>query len=144
MMPDFWTSSGYRFLSVDTLGRLIVSDDFLSTYLLRPELAPTPQSDDTELRLHDALLAEPRRAVADADIASIGDPDVRDNLRILLRFRDRLLAADSLEAAYAGLFQGEGVDVAPLFVDHLRQILCRHLLGNSADPIQARMAECFF
>lgn len=143
-MPDFWMSSGYRFLSVDALGRLVVSDDFLRTYLLRPELAPVPQSDEPELRLHDALLAEPRRAVTDAAIAAIGDPDVRENLHILLRFRDRLLAADSLEAAYAGLFRGEGVDVAPLFVDHLTQILCRHLLGKSADPIQARMAECLF
>jgi hypothetical protein len=143
-MPDFWRSSGYRFLSVDSLGRLVVSDDFLRTYLLRPELAPVPQSDDAELRLHDALLAEPRRAVADAEVAAIGDSDVRDNVRIWLRFRDRLLAADSIEAAYARLFQGDGVDVAPLFVDHLTQILCRHVLGADAAPLEARMAECLF
>jgi hypothetical protein len=143
-MPDFWRSSGYRFLSVDSLGRLVVSDDFLRTYLLRPELAPVPQSDDAELRLHDALLAEPRRAVADAEVAAIGDSDVRDNVRIWLRFRDRLLAADSIEAAYARLFQGDGVDVAPLFVDHLTQILCRHVLGADAAPLEARIAECLF
>ena len=143
-MPDFWRSSGYRFLSADTLGRLVVSDDFLRTYLLRPELAPIPQSDDAELRLHDALLSRPRRPVADAEIAAIGDADVRDNLRVWLRFRDRLLAADSLEAAYAQLFQGEGVDVAPLFVDHLTQILVRHVVGDSALPLEARMAECLF
>ena len=42
------------------------------------------------------------------------------------------------------MFQGDGVDVAPLFVDHLTQVLCRHVLGKSADPLHARMAECLF
>ena len=143
-MPDFWRSCGHRLLSVDALDRLVASDDFLRTYLLRPELAPIPQSDDVELRLHDALLADPRRGVGTDEIAAIGDADVRDNLRIWLRFRDRLLAADSIEAAYAQLFQGEGVDVAPLFVDHLTQILARHVLGPDASPLEARMAECLF
>src|SRR5438067_2533900 len=103
-MPDFWRSSGLRLLAIDALGRLVVTDAFLRTYLLRPGLAPVPESDDAELRLHDTLLAAPRRAVAPAEIDAIGDADVRDNLRIWLRFRDRLLAADSLESAYAHLF----------------------------------------
>ena len=143
-MPDFWNSSGYRLLQIDALGRLGLSDDFLRAYLLRPELAPVAQSDDAELRLHDALLADPRRPVADDEIAAIGDEDVRDNLWIWLRLRDRLLSADSLEAAYARLFHGEGVDVAPLFVDHLTQVLCRHILGTEAPPFEARMAELLF
>jgi hypothetical protein len=143
-MPDFWRSSGYRLLAVDPLDRLVVTDDFLRTYLLRPELAPIPQSDDAELRLHDALLAEPRRPVDSDAIAGIGDADVRENLAVWLRFRDRLVAAESIEAAYARLFQGDGVDVAPLFVDHLTQILARHILGDDAAPLEARMAECLF
>jgi hypothetical protein len=143
-MPDFWPTSGYRLLAIDSENRLVVTDDFLRTYLLRPELAPVAESCDAELRLHDTLLAAPRGAVAAANIEAIDDADVRANLLVWLRFRDRLLAADSLEAAYARLFQGEGVDVAPLFVDHLTQILCRHVLGNRADPIEARMAECLF
>ena len=116
-MPDFWRASGYRLLTPGAGGHLVVTDDFLRTYLLRPELAPIAQSDDAELRLHDALLAAPRRAVSPSEIAAIGDPDVRDNIGVWLRFRDRLLAGDSIEAAYIRLFQGEGVDVAPLFVD---------------------------
>ena len=143
-MPDFWPTCGYRFLSISGDGRLLVSDDFLRMYLLRPELAPIPESCENELRLHDALLAEPRRMVPPPEIDAVGDADVRDNLRIWLRFRERLLAADTLEAAYARLFQGSGVDVAPLFVHQLTQVLCRHVLGAAADPLQARMAECLF
>jgi len=143
-MPDFWPTCGYRFLSVTGENRLAVTDDFLRMYLLRQELAPIPESCDNELRLHDALLADPRREVAAHEIDALADADVRDNLRIWLRFRDRLLAADTIEAAYARLFQGGGVDVAPLFVHQLTQVLCRHMLGAAADPLQARMAEFMF
>ncbi|MBK9605151.1 MAG: hypothetical protein IPO58_01480 [Betaproteobacteria bacterium] len=143
-MPDFWPACGYRHLAVTGEHRLAVTDDFLRMYLLRPELAPIAESCDNELRLHEALLAEPRAAVPAPAIDAVADADVRDNFRIWLRFRDRLLAADTLEAAYARLFQGAGVDVAPLFVHQLTQILCRHVLGAAADPLEARVAECLF
>jgi len=143
-MPDFWPSSGYRLLAQTGDRRLQVTDDFLRMHLLRPELAPIAESCDDELRLHEALLAVPRRAVAPIEIDAVADADVRDNIRIWLRLRDRLLAADTIEAAYSQLFQGAGVDVAPLFVHQLTQILCRHVLGEAADPLQARMAECLF
>ena len=42
---------------------------------LRPELAPIPQSSSAELALHDALLADPRRDVADGAIDAIDDAD---------------------------------------------------------------------
>ena len=143
-MPDFWPGCGYRHLSISDDRRLIVTDDYLRTDLLRPELSPIPQSSDAELRLHDRLLADPRRDVTAAEIDAIDDADVRDNLRIWLRFRERLLAADTLEAVYAQLFQGEGVDVAPVFVHRLTQVICRHILGDDADPLEARMAEMLF
>ncbi len=143
-MPDFWPSSGYRLLARTGDHRLQVTDAFLRMHLLRPELAPIAESCDNELRLHEALLAAPRRAIAPAEIDAVADADVRDNLRIWLRFRDRLLAADTIEAAYSQLFHGSGVDVAPLFVHQLTQILCRHVLGETADPLEARMAECLF
>ena len=143
-MPDFWPGCGYRHLSISDDRRLIVTDDFLRTDLLRPELSPIPQSSDAELRLHDRLLADPRRDVTAAEIDAIDDADVRDNLRIWLRFRERLLAADTLEAVYAQLFQGDGVDVAPVFVHRLTQVICRHILGDDADPLEARMAEMLF
>ena len=143
-MPDYWSHCGYRHLSVSADNRLIVGDDFLRADLLRPELSPIPASCDAELRLHDLMLEAPRRAVSPAEIDAIADADVRDNLRIWLRFRDRLLAADTLEAAYARLFQGDGVDVAPLFVHRLTEVIVRHVLGASADPLEARMAELLF
>ena len=64
--------------------------------------------------------------------------------RIWLRFRDRLVAADSLEAAYMDLFRGEGVDVPPLFVAQLTQILLRHILGEDADPLARVRPRCSF
>lgn len=143
-MPDFWPSCGYRLLAVGTDGRLTVTDDFLRSYLLRPELAPIPESCAAELALHDALLAHPRRAVAPEELAELADADARENYGIWLRFRARLTGANSLEAAYLGLFSGDGVDVPPLFVHQLTQVLLRHILGAGADPLEARVAEMLF
>jgi len=143
-VPDFWPSCGYRLLAVDDDRRLRVRDDFLRSYLLRPELAPVRDSCSSEIAVHEMLLADPRARVVESDVAAIVDPDARDNLRIWLKFRDRLLGAPTLEAAYVGLFEGEGVDVPPLFVHQLTQILLRHILGEDADPIEARAAEMLF
>lgn len=143
-MPDFWSSCGFGLLTAGTDGRLRVSDDFLRSFLVRPELAPVPDSCPAELALHDALLAAPQRPVADADLAALADPDVRENYAIWLRFRARLLAADSVEAAYTALFRGDGVDVPPLFVQQMTQVLLRHILTAAADPMEARAAEMLF
>jgi hypothetical protein len=143
-VPDFWRSCGYRLLKVGGDGRLTVTDDFLRSYLLRPELAPVPESSVAETALHDALVAHPRRAVTTAELAAIADVDARENYGIWLRFRERLTQANSLEAAYAGLFRGDGVDVPPLFVHQLTQVILRHVLGDDADPLAARAAEMLF
>jgi hypothetical protein len=142
-MPDFWTSSGYRLLTRGADGRLTVTDAFLRTYLARPELAPVAESCANELRLHDLLIAQPRSAVVPATIAALADEDARENYRIFLRFRDRLVSAPSLEGAYVALFR-HGVDVPPLFVAHLTQVLVRHVLGDEADPVEARTGEMLF
>ena len=143
-MPDYWTSCGYRLLAVDGDNRLGLSDDFLRSFLLRPELAPVRESCPAEIALHQRLLADPRGTVAAGDVAAVADADARHNLEVWLRFRHRLLAARSLESAYVALFEGEGVDVPPLFVHQLTQILLRHILGETADPIEARAAEMLF
>ena len=143
-MPDFWPSCGYRLLVEGSDGKLTLTDDFLRGQLLRPELAPLPESDAAELALHESLLAHPRRAVAPAELAALGDPDARDNYTVWLRFRTRLLDAPSIESAYVGLFRGEGVDVPPLLVHQLTQILLRHILGPDADPLEARAGEMLF
>lgn len=143
-MPDFWTSSGYRLLKVDSDGRLAVTDEFLKSFLIRPELAPVAESCAAERALHERLVGRPRADVGDAELKAIADADARENYRVWLRFRDRLAAAGTLEEAYVGLFAGAGVDVPPLFVHQLTQILLRHVLGDRADPFEARCAEMLF
>jgi hypothetical protein len=143
-MPEFWPSCGYRLLRPTSAGRLGVTAEFLQSYLWRPELAPVADSDAAELELHQRLLDDPRRSVASEEIAAIADEDARENYRIWLRFRERLTGAPDLESAYAALFRGEGVDVPPLFVQQLTQILLRHILDEAASPFDARAAELLF
>jgi hypothetical protein len=142
-VPDFWASCGYRLLTPGVDGRLVVTDDFLRASLLRPELAPIPESCADELALHEKLIATPRAAVRNAEIEAIVDEDARANYGVWLRFRDRLIRAETLEAAYLALFR-EGVDVPPLLVHQLTQIIVRHILGAAADPIEARVSEMLF
>jgi hypothetical protein len=142
-MPDFWRSCGYGRLMVGADGRLAVTDDFLRASLLRPELAPIPDSCAVELALHEKLIAMPRAVIAEAERVPIADADVRENYGVWLRFRERMTAAPSLEAAYVTLFR-DGVDVPPLLVHQLTEILLRHVLGAAADPIEARAAEMLF
>jgi hypothetical protein len=141
---DFWRSSGFALLRRDDSGHLAVTDDFLRAYLIRPEILPTDASCAAEIALHDALLAEPREPVDAARLTALADEDARDNYRIVLRFRDRLLAGGTLEAAYLGLFRGGAVDLPPLFVDHLVHAMLRNLLDGAKDPLRLRTAELFF
>lgn len=141
---DFWPTCGYRLLAVDTDGHLVVTDDFLRHLLSRPELAPVADSCSAEVVLHEHLLATPRCEVSEATLATLQDRDAADNYAVWLRFRTRLLAGPTLEASYLALFQGEGVDVAPVLVQQLTQILLRHVLGGKASAMQARAAEMLF
>lgn len=151
--PDAaWRDCGATLLATDAQGRLILTDDFLRFLLARPELAPIPESCSAERAVHDRLLATPRCPVAPGDLAAIQDRDAAGNYAVWLRWRDRLQAAPTLEAAYLALFQGEGVDVPPVLVQQLTQILLRHVLASRAvqaggeDPaaLQARAAEMLF
>jgi hypothetical protein len=143
-MRDFWRGSGYLLLDKTAEGHLVVTDDFLRSLLERPELAPLPESSAAELALHQLLHDEPRRSIDAAQLADIEDEDARNNYAIWLRFRERLLAHPTLEAGYVALFRGEGVDVPPVFVHQLTQILLRHCLGAEAPAMQARAAEMLF
>jgi hypothetical protein len=95
--------------------------------------------------LHAELLDAPRRSVESARLKTLKDPDARENYAVVLAWRDRLLAAESLEAAYLGLFLQPGsVPVPPLFVDQLAQILIRHVLDGTGEPLRFRAAELWF
>jgi hypothetical protein len=143
MPQDFWRHSGFHLLERDAAGRLRVTDDFLRAYLVRPELRPVEESGTNETALHERLLDEPRRPVAAEELAAIEDADARFNVRVWLEFRDQLLAADSVEACYRGLFKGE-VRTPPLFIDQLVQIILRNTLDGIDDALEARAAELFY
>ena len=143
-MRDYWRQCGYRFLDKTADGHLVVTDDFLRSLLQRPELAPVAESCAGELALHERLLEAPRAAVDERQLAAISDADARENYAIWLRFRQRLLAEPTLEASYRALFRGEGVDVPPVFVHQITEILLRHALGDAAPAMQARAAEMLF
>ena len=142
-MNDFWTTCGFKLLKRGGDGRLIVTDDYLRAYFMRPELAPVPQSCDAERALHDALMAAPRRKVTDADIAAIADQDAQENYRVMLRFRKQLLAVPTLEAFYSDLFRRD-IAVPPDFVHHTVQVILRGILDGSRDALEARAAELLF
>ncbi len=144
MAQDFWRHSGFHLLSRAASGRLLVGDDFLRAYYLRPELRPVEESCTNELALHQALLELPRMQVEAAQIETIVDADVRSNYRVLLDFRARLLAAPTLEACYLGLFAGGNVSVPPLFIDQLAQIILRNVLDGTDDALELRAAELFY
>ncbi len=141
---DYWRSCGYRLLERTPQGNLLVTDDFLRHLLQRPELAPIAESGPVEIALHGQLVAQPRAAITPEQVAAIEDEDARDNYAIWLRFRSRLLAKPTLDASYRALFEGEGVDVPPVFVALLTQILLRHVLGDEATAHEARAAEMLF
>jgi hypothetical protein len=143
-MRDYWRHCGYGLLARTGEGRLQVTDDFLRSLLERPELAPLPESCAHELALHERLQAHPRAAVEKRELQQIADDSARSNYAIWLRFRDRALAQPTLEACYVALFRGEGVDVPPLFVQQLTQVLLRHVVGDEATAWEARAAEMLF
>ena len=143
-VPDFWRSSGYRLLTPPPSGQLTVTDDFLRAYWLRPEVAPTIGSCAEEAALHHELMTDPRLPVPAARLARLADPDARDNYAAVLRFRDRLLASPTLEAAYLDLVRAVVADLPPLFLDQLVHVLLRHLLADCDDPIRLRAAELLF
>ena len=122
---------------------LRITDDFLRAYYLRPEIHPVEESGDEELRLHAALMENPRTEVSEKELNSVGDGDARDNYRVVLRFRDKLLEAGTLEGCYMSLFKG-AVDVPPLFIGQLAHVILRNILDGCDDPLQLRAAELFF
>ena len=131
-------------MAADADGRLPVTDDFLRAYWQRPEVAPVEESCAAELALHAALMETPGRAVTEADLATFEDPDAVENYQVVLDFRDRLMQAGTLEAAYLSLFRDGPVRVPPLFIDQLAQILARHVIGANRDPFRARAGELLF
>ena len=88
-------------------------------------------------------MAAPRRPVSEKELASIEDADARDNYRVILNFRRKLLDAGTLEGCYMSLFKAP-IDIPPMFVDQLAHVILRNLLDGSEDALRLRAAEVFF
>jgi Family of unknown function (DUF6352) len=142
-MKDFWLSCGHHLLDRDEHGRLRVTDEFMKVYLARPELAPPPEACVVERTLHSALLSDPWRPVAAAEIDAITEADARENWQFMIAFRDRLAGHLTLEAAYTALVC-EGVRVPPIFLDQLVHLILRNTLDQCDDAYMLRAAELFF
>jgi len=144
-MPDFWRDSGFDLLNRRTDGHLEVTEDFLRAYFLRPEVRPVNESCDSERALHEALIRNPKEAVGADRLSALADPDAKDNYRVVLDFRDRLVAAGTVEACYLSLFtENAGVTLPPLFLDQMVQVIVRSFLEPCDDPIRARAGEILF
>lgn len=88
-------------------------------------------------------MESPRRPLTEQDLSKVEDQDARDNYRVMLRLRDRLLEAGTVEGAYMNLFKG-AIDVPPMFIDQLAHVVLRNLLDGEQDPLRLRAAEVFF
>jgi hypothetical protein len=143
-MPNFWKTAGYHLLDVQEDGLLGVTDDFLRAYFLRPELQLETESCPAERALNQALLDDPRRQVDAGEIDAILDPDASENYKYVLDFRDRLVAAGTVEACYLTLFQSTVGTMPPLFIDQMAHVILRRVLDGCNDPLQLRAAELLF
>jgi hypothetical protein len=139
---DFWASSGYALLAKREEG-LVATDAWLARFLARDELRPPLEAGPRERALHARLSSDPRASVAAAERDAVEDADARENWSHFLRFRDRLLAHPTIEAAYVDLFR-EDVDVAPFFVDALVEVITRAMLDGLDDAWLARAGEMLF
>jgi hypothetical protein len=143
-MREFWVASGHHLTRRADHGGLIATPELIMAYLARPELMPPDDACEAERSLHASLLADPLRPVSKADIAALADPDARENWTFMMNFRDRLVAAPSLEAVYIHLARNGAGDLPPIFVSQLCHLILRNALEGCDDPYMLRAAELFY
>jgi len=143
-MSDFWRASGHHLLERNADGHLAVTPAFLRAYLLRPEMRPPEEACDAERALHAGLLDDPSRPVPGPLLDAVADEDARDNWRVWLGFRDRLLAAGTLEGCYLRLFREGARGVPSLFIDQLVHAILRGVLDGTPSGLRGRAGELFF
>jgi Family of unknown function (DUF6352) len=142
--PDFWLASGHHLLDHDRHGRLVVTTEFLKVYLARPEVMPPDDACIVERGVYQKLSRDPRAAVSPAEVRDMADRDARENWRFLIDFRDALLAAPTIEAAYIAMVRSPKVTTPPLFLNQLVQVIARNMLDGERDPFVLRAAELLF
>jgi hypothetical protein len=143
-MREFWVASGHHLTRRADHGGLVATPELIMAYLARPELMPPADACEAERNLHANLLADPLRPVARADIAALADADARENWAFMINFRDRLIAAPSLEGVYANLARNGASDLPPIFLSQLCHLILRNALEGCDDPYTLRAAELFY
>ena len=143
-MREFWVASGHHLTRRADHGGLLATPELIMAYLARPELMPPGDACDAERDLHASLMADPLRAVPAKDIAALADADARENWSFMMNFRDRLMAAPSLEAVYVALARKGAGDLPPIFLSQLCHLILRNALEGCEDPYTLRAAELFY
>ncbi len=143
-MREFWVASGHHLTRRADHGGLIVTPELIMAYLARSELMPPDDACAAERDLHASLMIDPLRPVAEAEIMALADPDARENWAFMMAFRNRLLAAPSLEALYVALARKGASDLPPIFLSQLCHLILRNALEGCDDPYVLRAAELFY
>jgi hypothetical protein len=143
-MREFWVASGHHLTRRADHGGLVATPELIMAYLARPELMPPADACEAERNLHASLLADPLHPVVKADIAALVDADARENWTFMINFRDRLIAAPSLEAVYTTLARNGAGDLPPIFLSQLCHLILRNVLDGCDDPYTLRAAELFY
>jgi hypothetical protein len=143
-MREFWVASGHHLTRRADHGGLVATPELIMAYLARPELMPPADACEAERNLHAGLLADPLRPVSNADISALADADARENWTFMMNFRDRLIAAPSLEAVYTALARNGAGDLPPIFLSQLCHLILRNALEVCDDPYTLRAAELFY
>src|SRR6266536_1908795 len=143
-MREFWVASGHHLTHRADHGGLVATPELIMAYLARPELMPPADACEAERNLHASLLADPLRPASKADIAALADADARENWTFMMNFRDRLVAAPSLEAVYVSLARKGAGDLPPIFLSQLCHLILRNALEGCDDPYALRAAELFY
>jgi hypothetical protein len=143
-MREFWVASGHHLTRRADHGGLVATPELIMAYLARPELMPPSDACDAERDLHASLMADPLRPVSAKDIDRLADADARENWAFMVNFRDRLMAAPSLEAVYVALARKGAGDLPPIFLSQLCHLILRNALEGCDDPYVLRAAELFY
>jgi hypothetical protein len=140
---DFWLSCGHHLLDRDAGGGLVLTDEFLKAYLARPEIVPPAEACAAERALHRALLTDPRHSVSPSRIAAIADADARENLGVMIAFRDHLMSHRTVEAAYLDIVR-RNLRFPHVFLNQMVHVILRNVLDGCQDAFILRAAELFF
>jgi Family of unknown function (DUF6352) len=143
-MREFWVASGHHLTRRADHGGLVATPELIMAYLARPELMPPADACEAERNLHASLLADPLRPISEAEIAALADADARENWTFMIAFRDRLIAAPTLEALYLALAHEGARELPPIFLSQLCHLILRNALEGCEDPYMLRAAELFY